>query len=95
VTENPGERVATVSGELAEFIVNDLNWDGTTADLLSDDPVQLPAVLDSSDLLELAGFLEDTYGISIDDEEIVAETFATVTQVAQFVVAKQAEAQAE
>ena len=89
MSEQTGERVATISAELAEFIVNDLNWDGTTEDLLAEDRVALPEILDSTDLLELAGFLEDTYGIAINDEEIVAENFASVHDVARLVVAKQ------
>ena len=88
--EPNGERVAAISAELAEFIVNDLNWDGTTEDLLAEDRVALPEILDSTDLLELAGFLEDTYGIAINDEEIVAENFASVHDVARLVVSKQA-----
>lgn len=88
------ERVAHVSNELADFIVNELDWDGTKADLLADEPAELPAILDSTDLLELAGFLEDTYGISINDEEIVAETFASVHVLAQLVVAKQSAVEA-
>jgi acyl carrier protein len=90
VSEPNGERVAAISAELAEFIVNDLNWDGTTEDLLAEDRVALPEILDSTDLLELAGFLEDTYGIAINDEEIVAENFASVHDVARLVVSKQA-----
>ncbi len=84
------DRVATVSDELAEFIITALQWDGAKEDLLADEPVELPEILDSADLLELAGFLEDNYGIEISDEEVVAETFASVAILAQIVVAKQA-----
>lgn len=83
----PADSVATT---LAEFIVEDLDWDGSKEELLSDQPVDLPAILDSTDLMELAGFLEDEFGVVIDDEEIVAETFASVRQLALFVVTKQA-----
>lgn len=83
-------RIAQVSDELADFIIKELDWDGTKSDLLADEPVELPAILDSSDLFELAGFLEDSYGIEISDEEIVAQTFATVKLLAETVVTKQA-----
>lgn len=82
------DRADTVGGELAEFIVNELNWDGTKEELLAG-RVELSSILDSTELLELAGFLEDQFNVVIDDSEIVAETFASVSQLAEFVVSKQ------
>jgi acyl carrier protein len=83
------ERVATVSDEVADFIVNDLGWDGPKGDLLADEPTELPSILDSPDLLELAGFLEEKYEIEVSAEEITAENFASVLSLARVVVAKQ------
>jgi acyl carrier protein len=40
--------------------------------------------------LELAGYLEDTFGIMIADEEIIADNFANVRQLARLIVDKQA-----
>lgn len=95
MADGTSERIDAVSDQLADFIVNDLDWDGTREDLLGSEPVELPSILDSSDLLELAGFLEDKFGIIIDDEEIVAETFASVRLLAELVVAKQAQPDAK
>lgn len=83
------ERVATVSDEVADFIVNELAWDGAKTDLLAQEPTELPTILESPDLLELAGFLEEKYEIEVSAEEITAETFASVLSLARFVVAKQ------
>jgi acyl carrier protein len=89
MTENIDEQVDTVSDQVATFIVKDLQWDGKREELLSlDDPVELPAVLDSTDLLELAGYLEDAFAIRIDDEEIVADNFANVRRLAELIVDK-------
>ena len=82
-------RTLAISEAIADFIVDDLDWDGTKAALLGASPVDLPAVLDSADLLELAGYLEDQFGVVIEDEEIVAENFTTVEQLAGFIVTKQ------
>lgn len=78
----------TISQTVADFIVDDLNWEGTRDQLLGPDAVDLPAVLDSADLLELAGYLEDEFGVVIEDEEIIAENFTTVEQLAAFIVTK-------
>lgn len=89
MTESIDDYVAAVSDQVATFIVEDLQWEGTKQELLAPDPVELPAVLDSSDLLELAGYLENSFGVMIDDEEIVADNFANVRQLAQLIVDKQ------
>jgi acyl carrier protein len=89
MTDGTDNEVEAVSDQIATFIVTGLRWEGTTQELLAADPVELPAVLDSSDLLELAGYLEDTFGVVIDDDEIVADNFGSVRQLASLVVHKQ------
>jgi acyl carrier protein len=83
------DQVEAVSDRVATFIVENLRWDGPKQALLAADPVQLPAVLDSSDLFELAGYLEQTFSIEIDNEEIVVENFANVRRLAELIVDKQ------
>jgi len=84
------QRVDAVSRRLVEFIVDDLEWDGSREALLSDDqPVSLPEILDSTDLLELASFLEDEFGVVIDDADIVGDTFESVAALAALVLEKQ------
>jgi acyl carrier protein len=90
MAERIDDQVEAVSDQVATFIVDDLQWEGTKQALLASDPVELPAVLDSADLLELAGYLEDTFGIMIADEEIIADNFANVRQLARLIVDKQA-----
>jgi acyl carrier protein len=90
MVERIDDQVEAVSDQVATFIVEDLQWEGTKQELLAPDPVELPFVLDSTDLLELAGYLEDTFSIMIADEEIVADNFANVRKLAQLIVDKQA-----
>jgi acyl carrier protein len=90
VVERIDDQVETVSDQIATFIVDDLQWEGTKQELLAPDPVELPFALDSTDLLELAGYLENTFGIEIADEEIVADNFANVRRLSELIVEKQA-----
>lgn len=83
------DRVEAVSRRIASYIRADLDWDGTDEQLLGEDPVALPEILDSTQLLDLAGFLEDEYAITLDDDEVVAANFATARILAGVVVAKQ------
>ena len=89
MVEKIDDQVESVSDQIATFIVDDLKWEGTKEELLGPDPVELPFALDSTDLLELAGYLEDTFAIEIADEEIVADNFSSVRRLAELIVEKQ------
>lgn len=49
-------------------------------------------VIDSTGILELITFLEETYGISIEDHELVPENMDSLLNVAAFVDRKRAAA---
>ena len=66
---------------IARFVVSNLNYRGQVDDLLGSDPVRLTEAIDSAALLELASFVEDSFDVVIDDDEIAPETFATVADV--------------
>ena len=90
MTEKIRDEIDTVSDQIASFIVDDLKWEGAKESLLDADPVELPFALDSTDLLELAGYLEGSFRIEIADEEIVADNFVSVRRLAELIVQKQA-----
>jgi hypothetical protein len=45
-------------------------------------------IIDSTGVLELLGFLEETYAIQITDEEVVPENLDAIGRVAKFVERK-------
>jgi acyl carrier protein len=47
-------------------------------------------VIDSTGVLELVTFVEDEYGLTVADEEIVPANFDTVNALAGFIVRKSA-----
>jgi acyl carrier protein len=42
-------------------------------------------IIDSTGVLELISFVEETYGIKVEDHEIVPENFDSIRNVASFV----------
>ena len=46
-------------------------------------------MIDSFSLVDLALFVEDTYGVRIDDSELNAQTFDTLNQLAAMIEARQ------
>lgn len=53
-----------------------------------DDSLLDSGLVDSTGIFELVGFLEDTFAVKIEDEEIVPEHFETAAMVAAFVERK-------
>jgi len=63
-----------------------LSSDGFT---LADDASLLEAgVVDSTGILELTMFVEDTFGVEVADQEIVPENFDTVNAIVDYVASK-------
>jgi acyl carrier protein len=77
-----------IEDRLCRFFEQELQWDGDPAQLTSDSPLNLPSIVDSEELLELVTFVEDEYDIEIDDEELTADNFSTLPDVARLVVKK-------
>lgn len=82
------DNVDLIRDEIIRFVVEDLDWEGDRGDLTGPGAAELTSILDSSDLLELAGFLEDRYNIDVDDGEIVPANFESVKALSEFVHSK-------
>jgi acyl carrier protein len=73
--------------EIREFVIN--NFLMGDADSLQDDKSFLESgIVDSTGMLELIMFLESTYNIKIEPEEMLPENLDTVNRVALFVAKK-------
>ena len=64
--------------------------------LFTDDAGQLPVdvsfleegIVDSTGVLELVMFVEETFNVSVEDEEIIPENFDSVQRLARYVQLK-------
>jgi acyl carrier protein len=45
-------------------------------------------IIDSTGVMEVVAFLEETYGIEVADDELVADNLDSVSRLARFVVRK-------
>ncbi len=46
--------------------------------------------IDSTSVLEIVGFLEEEFGISVEDEELVPENFGSIANLTAYLARKQA-----
>jgi acyl carrier protein len=81
---------AEIASAVRKFLVENFLF-GAGADSLSDDTSFLSAgLIDSTGVLELVFFLENTYGIKVADEEMLPDNLDSVAQVAAYVHRKAA-----
>lgn len=76
------------AGEIRAFITNSF----FVEDFADDDSFLQNGIVDSTGMLELVAFLEDTYGLKIEDTELVPENLDSVTNVCNFIQRKQSQA---
>mgnify|MGYP001351154075 CR=1 FL=1 len=78
----------TLTAELKNFIATNFLF-GQSADGLTEDRSFLESgIIDSTGMLELVSFVEQTYGISVKDNELLPENLDSLRNLSQFVARK-------
>ena len=71
--------------ELRQFIVENFLFGKEDAPLANGDSLLELGIIDSTGVLELVSFLEQKYGFTIKDEELVPENLDSIDRLVQFV----------
>jgi acyl carrier protein len=58
--------------------------------IAANEPLISSGLIDSFSLMDLALFVEDTFGVRIEDTELNASTFDNLTQLASFIESRKA-----
>jgi acyl carrier protein len=74
--------------DLRQFIVENFLFGKDDQPVASSDSLLELGIVDSTAVLELVGFLEQTYQITIDDEELVPDNLDSIDRIVQFVTRK-------
>lgn len=77
-----------VEDEIRDFVVKELGFRGSPAELTSEFPLIEHGVLNSMGILQVVGMVEDRFGVEIADEELVRQNFETIGSIAHLVEAK-------
>jgi acyl carrier protein len=80
-----GDEMVDVAGRIRGFIRQELRYDEAGEDLTNDTPLLENGVIDSLGLMELVAFIEEGFGVEIDDADIRVEHFRTVADIARLV----------
>ena len=77
-----------ISDTLRTFILSDVWLDGSPDDLGNDTPLLERGILDSLGILNLVSFIEDEWGVTVEDEELIPEHFGSISRIAQLIETK-------
>jgi acyl carrier protein len=82
------ETVVSSVEALRDFIMHDLHWEGRADHLTLEYPLIENHVVDSLSLFMLVAFLEEQFGITVSDEELLPENFGTLGAIAGLIEKK-------
>jgi acyl carrier protein len=74
---------------LAEYIASDILRDPDRV-VRWEEPLISSGMIDSFHLVDIALFVEDAFGIRVEDSELNAETFDNIMQLSEIVIRRQA-----
>jgi acyl carrier protein len=81
------EPIDTYREQVREFLVS--NFYIAETNLLKVDTSLLDqGVIDSTGVLEVIGFIEETFGITVDDSELLPENLDSIEGIARYVIRK-------
>jgi acyl carrier protein len=74
--------------KIRQFIFDNFLFDAEEGDLQNDSSFLDQGIIDSTGVLELVEWLEDDFGLTIDDEELIPENLDSVNNLAAFIAKK-------
>jgi acyl carrier protein len=86
--------MSTHNAEIRTFVVEEFLPDVPAEDLADDDDLLANGIIDSLGLLQVIAWLEDRFGLVLDDAEIGPDSFRSVDTIAAFVEQARLEANA-
>ncbi|HEY3139541.1 MAG TPA: acyl carrier protein [Acidimicrobiales bacterium] len=79
-----GDQVSDVAGRVRGFLVDSFLL-GDDDGFANDESLLDSGIVDSTGVMEVVTFLEESFGISIDDEELIADNLDSVDRLSGFV----------
>lgn len=79
----------SIENQVKTYILENFLFSNNGYELAEDASFLEEGIVDSTGVLELVMFVEETYNITVQDEEIVPENFDSVAQLAAYIRRKQ------
>jgi acyl carrier protein len=77
--------------QIRHFILENFLYTSNEEKLNNDDSFLEEGIVDSTGILELLMFVEETFGIEVEDEEVLPDNFDSVERLTRYVRMKRGE----
>lgn len=78
-----------IEQQIREYILESFMYSDNAGELTNEMSLFDNGILDSTGVLELVGYIEETFGIQVDDTELVPENFDSVDNISAYIQRKQ------
>jgi acyl carrier protein len=75
----------SVTKEVGDFISSELSVGRGSGAPEPDEDLLAKGLVDSHGVMELVGFIEERYGITVRDEDLTPENFGTLVRIEEYV----------
>ena len=80
----------TEEAKIREFMFENFLVGENEEDLDNNDSFLDKGIIDSMGMLELIAFVEETYGVEVEDDEVIPDNFDSVSKLAAYIRKKMA-----
>jgi acyl carrier protein len=78
-----------VLNALRAFVLDELVVDDRGSEIAAEEDLLATGILDSLGATKLVLFIEETYGVRVEDSEVIPDNFRDLASIARFVAGKQ------
>lgn len=75
----------SVKNDIEKYLLTELVMDTNKTSLEPDEDLLNQGIIDSMGILQLVAFIEEKFGVSVADEDIVPENFRSLNCLVEFV----------
>ncbi len=75
----------SIQSQVRSYILENLLFSGNPDDLANDESLLDRGIVDSTGVLEIVLFLETTFGVKVQDSQMLPENFDSVDAIVRFV----------
>ena len=86
------ERGMDIENEVRQYIIDNFMYAADSEELTNDMHLFDQGIIDSTGVLEIVGFLEESFEVQVADTEMLPENFQSVNALASYVRTKKAAA---
>lgn len=77
-----------ISTSIREYIVRNFLFDDPASMLPNDESLLKAGIIDSTGVLDLVIFVEDTFGFEVDSDELIPDNFDSIDHLATYITSK-------